>query len=60
MTELEKLRLDKWLWFPRFFKTRSLAKQAIEGGKVQLALEHPAAAPASRRKRIEFQTVLLP
>lgn len=31
-----------------------------EVGKVQLALEHPAAAPASRRKRIEFQTVLLP
>lgn len=29
-------------------------------GKVQLALEHPAAAQASRRKRIEFHTVLLP
>ncbi len=36
MTEPSKLRLDKWLWAARFYKTRSLAKAAIEGGKVHL------------------------
>jgi len=33
---VEKVRLDKWLWAARFFRTRSLAKAAIEGGKVQV------------------------
>jgi ribosome-associated heat shock protein Hsp15 len=30
------MRLDKWLWVARFFKTRSLAQQAVAGGRVQL------------------------
>jgi ribosome-associated heat shock protein Hsp15 len=41
-------RVDKWLWFARFYKTRSLATAAITGGKVHLNAERVKPAHAVR------------
>lgn len=49
----DKVRLDKWLWAARFFKTRSLAKQAIEGGKV-----HYNGARSKVSKEVELDATL--
>jgi ribosome-associated heat shock protein Hsp15 len=50
---IDKVRLDKWLWAARFFKTRSLAKKAIEGGKV-----HCNGARSKSSREIEVGHVL--
>ena len=39
-----KVRLDKWLWAARFFKTRALAAEAIDGGKVSVNNDRPKRA----------------
>jgi ribosome-associated heat shock protein Hsp15 len=65
MTE-EKVRIDKWLWAARFFKTRSMAAQAVSGGKVHVngARVKPARAVVSgeelriRRGEVEFIVIV--
>lgn len=43
-----KVRLDKWLWAARFFKTRGLAADAIDGGKIRYDGERPKPAKEVR------------
>ena len=62
----EKVRIDKWLWAARFFKTRSMAAQAVSGGKVHVndarikpaRLVQPGDELRIRRGELEF-TVLV-
>jgi len=45
----DKVRIDKWLWAARFYKTRALASDAVNGGKVHL---HGQRIKASRTVKI--------
>jgi ribosome-associated heat shock protein Hsp15 len=49
------VRLDKWLWAARFFKTRALAQQAIEAGRVKL--NEQRVKPAHTLKIADFVSV---
>ena len=42
------IRLDVWLWAARFFRTRSLAKHAVETGKVEIGGQRPKSSRAVR------------
>ncbi len=61
-----KVRIDKWLWAARFFKTRSLSAQAITGGQVHVNGSHAKPSRAVqigdelriRRGRVEFVVVV--
>ena len=51
----QSMRIDKWVWAARFFKTRSIAKNAIEGGKVHIDGER---VKVSREVRVDMQLTI--
>ena len=53
--QIERMRIDKWLWAARFFKTRSLATQAVEGGRIRVNGDR---AKASKEIRIGDRLIL--
>lgn len=62
----ERIRLDKWLWAARWYKTRNLAKQAIESGKVsyngarcKTSKEVAVGAELSIRQGLDERTVVI-
>jgi len=65
MTE-DRVRIDKWLWAARFFKTRSMAAQAVTGGKVHVngarikpaRMVQPGEELRIRRGELEFIVIV--
>ena len=55
LTTNDKVRLDKWLWVARFFKTRSLATEEVNKGRVQV---NGQVAKASREVRLKDRVEL--
>lgn len=62
-----QVRIDKWLWAARFFKTRSLASKAVNGGKVSVNGQRVKAAKTItindvidiRKERLDFTVTVL-
>jgi ribosome-associated heat shock protein Hsp15 len=65
MTE-DRVRIDKWLWAARFFKTRSMAAQAVTGGKIHVngarikpaRMVQPGEELRIRRGELEFIVIV--
>ena len=61
MSELETIRIDKWLWCVRLFKTRALARQAISAGHVRLnGVRVKPARPVSIGDALDITTPVSP
>lgn len=63
---MTRVRIDKWLWAARFFKTRALAAQAIEAGQVRIGdgrvkpahAVHPGVRIAVRKAGLSFEVIV--
>ena len=54
----ERVRLDRWLWAARFFKTRAQAKTAIEGGKIDFHLQAGADSTQTAKPKVSKEVAV--